>query len=104
MVQILPAHKVLQVTVGPVEEGKAGHGEGAAKGEEKAELPGLQNDDRQIHHGEAETDEAETEGEQEADEPLPLGQGGQTLCTPRLSVIRGNRYRVEISRFLVETI
>ncbi len=59
---ILPAHKVLQVTVGSVEEGEAGHGERAAEGKEKAELPGLQNNDRQIHHGEAETDKAETKG------------------------------------------
>jgi hypothetical protein len=52
---------VLEVAVGAVEEGEAGHGEDAAEGEEQAELAGLQDDDRQVHHGQPEADHPEAE-------------------------------------------
>ena len=68
----VPAQQVLKVTVGSVEEREAGHCKGRPEGKEKAELSGLEDDDRQVHHGEAEADEAEAEGDEEADQALLL--------------------------------
>ena len=90
------------MTVGAVQEGEAGHGEDAAEGEQKAELSGLQHDDRKVHHRKAETDESEAEGQHESDEPLLLSQRRKAFRETRRLAVRRTGFRGEGSGFFVE--
>jgi hypothetical protein len=95
---------MLQMTVGAVQEGEAGHGKDAAEGEQETELSRLQNDHRKVHHRQAETDEPETERQHESDQPLLFRQRWKTLGEPRRLAVGRDGLRVEVSGFFVKVL